>query len=102
MMSITTLALIRRAQLGITCATAAFAITPQARASDPSAFVSEILTPAGWQLHGHWCAKQDEPASSAELLIPEGWNRPSLREEPRWGGSGCSEVIVPPEWARIP
>lgn len=101
-MRITSLALIRRARFGITCVTASFAFAPQARASDPSAFVSEILTPAGWELRGYWCGKQDEPSTSAELRIPEGWGRPSLREEPRWGGSGCSEVVVPPGWARIP
>jgi hypothetical protein len=97
-----TLALIRRAQFGITCATALFAVASHARASDPSAFMTELLTPAGWELYGYWCGKQDEPASSAELRIPEGWGRTSLREEPRWGGYGCSEVVVPPEWARIP
>ena len=77
---------------------AALASASNAHASDPSAFVTEILTPAGWELYGYWCGAQDEPFSSAELRIPEGWGNPSTREEPRWGGVGCSEVVVPLEW----
>jgi len=80
------------------CALAALASASRAHASDPSAFVTEILTPAGWELFGYWCGAQDEPFSSTELRTPEGWGNPSTREEPRWGGVGCSEVVVPLEW----
>ncbi|HKU43849.1 MAG TPA: hypothetical protein VJR89_37070 [Polyangiales bacterium] len=69
-----------------------------AAASDPSAYVTEILTPLGWELYGYWCGADDEPVSSVELRIPEGWGSQSTREEPRWGGVGCSEVVVPIEW----
>jgi hypothetical protein len=72
-----------------------------ASASDPSVYVSEILTPAGWELYGVWCGDQDEPASSSELRTPDGWGNASSREEPRWGGYGCSEVVVPPDWNRF-
>lgn len=68
------------------------------RAADPSAYVTEILTPAGWELLGVWCGALDEPASSAELRTPDGWANSSPREEPRWGSFACSEVVVPPEW----
>jgi len=84
--------------LRVLCVLAALASTSRALASDPSAFVTEILTPAGWELFGYWCGAQDEPFTSAELRIPDGWGNPSTREEPRWGGVGCSEVVVPPEW----
>jgi hypothetical protein len=82
----------------VLCLLAALASVSRAHASDPSAFVTEILTPAGWELYGYWCGAQDEPVSSVELRTPEGWGNTSTREEPRWGSAGCSEVVVPPEW----
>jgi hypothetical protein len=84
----------------VVCVLAGLASTPRAQASDPSTFVTEILTPAGWELSGRWCGAQDEPVTSAELRTPEGWGNKSTREEPRWGGVGCSEVVVPLEWTR--
>jgi len=68
------------------------------RAADPSAYVTEILTPAGWELLGVWCGELDEPFSSVELRTPEGWANSSAREEPHWGGYACSEVVVPRDW----
>src|SRR5262245_44544682 len=70
-----------------------------AAASDPSTYVTEILTPLGWELYGQSCGAEDRPDISVELRIPDGWGHSSNREEPRWGGGGCSEVILPIEWS---
>jgi hypothetical protein len=80
------------------------------RAADPSAYVTEVLTPAGWELFGVWCGERDEPANSvelrtpdgwtddSELRIPDGWASSAVSVEHRWGGFACSEVVVPLEW----
>lgn len=95
----------KSAARGLSFAVAALIVslggTPRAHASDPSAFVSEILTPAGWELYGMWCSGVDELVSSAELRIPDGWGNPTSREEPRWGSFTCSEVVVPTEWRAL-
>ena len=89
-------------RLGIVFAfVASLSAAEDAQAADPSAFVTEILTPAGWELYGVWCGVLDELATSAELRTPEGWGNTSMREEPRWGGFACSEVVVPFEWRAL-
>jgi hypothetical protein len=68
-------------------------------ASNPGDFISEIITPAGWELQtsSGRCSWGGDLASSVEIITPEGWADDG-REEPRWGGGICSELVVPAEW----
>ena len=69
-----------------------------AHASTPSDFLTEIITPAGWELRTgpEHCAWRDV-TSSGELVTPEGWG-PHRGEEPTWGGCVYSDLVVPLEW----
>lgn len=70
-----------------------------AHASNPNEFVTEIITPAGWELQtapGR-CAWSGDLATSVEIITPEGW-ADGKRDEPSWGGAVCSELVVPSDW----
>jgi hypothetical protein len=71
-----------------------------AHASDPSAFLSEIITPAGWEVrtNAKRCTWSNEVGTSGELVTPDGW-RDARAQEPSWsGGCMCSELVVPDAW----
>ena len=72
-----------------------------ARASTPSDYISEIITPAGWELHtaNERCSWR-EVTTSVEIVTPAAWAQHSGREEPSWSGCSCSELIVPAEWSK--
>jgi hypothetical protein len=66
-----------------------------------SARRSELLTPAGWE-GGASVERSNAPTAEDELLVPSGWGDGlSDAARSRWGGSLCSELIVPVDWARI-
>lgn len=71
----------------------------RAHASNPREFISEIITPAGWELQTSIgrCSWGGDLASSIEIITPDGW-ADNRRNEPRWGGGICSELVVPAEW----
>ncbi len=78
----------------------AVSATAPARASTPSYYISELITPAGWEIHSvnERCAWRDV-SSSAEIVTPAAWVQRSGREEPSWnGGCSCSDLVIPLEW----
>ncbi len=87
------------------CVASMFATLAMARvahAADPSEFLTELITPAGWEArttHGQPCGWDRELRASTELVTPEGWHD-RVTTEPSWSGCMCSELIVPNEWAR--
>ncbi len=83
------------------CALALAGITERAQATDPSVFLTEIITPAGWEVRssGKHCSWASDAATNAELVTPDGW-RDTQAPEPSWTGSCmCSELVVPDAWA---
>jgi hypothetical protein len=72
-----------------------------ARASTPSDYISEIITPAGWEVRptSEHCGWRDV-AGSAEIVTPSAWSKHSGREEPTWSGCSCSDLVVPLEWGK--
>lgn len=77
------------------------AFAAPAQASTPSEFLSEIITPAGWELHSSFdrCSWNDLSVSD-ELVIPADWGPTRTGDEPSWGGCVCSDLVVPVEWRR--
>jgi hypothetical protein len=73
-----------------------------AHAADPHAYVSEIITPAGWELQSTaracWWERE---GSSAELVTPKGWDEAKSREMLTWSGCVCSDLVEPAEWHRM-
>jgi hypothetical protein len=79
--------------------------TAPAQASDPGTFISEIITPAGWEIRPAspkrcttWVS---DTVTDAELVTPEGWGD-TRTPQPSWssGGCMCSELVVPEAWVR--
>jgi hypothetical protein len=72
-----------------------------AQASKPREYLSEIITPAGWELNdsSDRCAWRDLPVS-AELVVPRDWGRGRSGDTPTWGGCVCSDLVIPAEWRR--
>jgi hypothetical protein len=79
----------------------ALSLAPSAQASTPSDYLTEIITPAGWELRSSLgrCTWRDV-STSDELVVPEGWGSYRTSEEPTWGGCVCSDLVVPLEWLR--
>jgi hypothetical protein len=72
-----------------------------AHASNPGDFMSEIITPAGWELRtapGR-CSWVGDLSTSPEIITPEGWSDAGIGQ-PKWGGSVCSELVIPADWNR--
>lgn len=87
----------------VTCAPclAVLGLAEPAHASTPTDYVTEIITPEGWELRSDRCPSswRDLP-TSYEIVTPSAWQR-TARDEPSWGGCMCSELVVPAEWAQI-
>jgi hypothetical protein len=60
---------------------------------------SELLTPIGWEPPVG--DRPSAPGAEDELLVPIGWGDGSSdAARGQWGGSLCSELVVPADWAR--
>jgi hypothetical protein len=76
--------------------------TRPAHAADPNMYLSEIITPAGWELQvtakACWWERE---RTSPELVTPKGWDDASSREMLTWSGCVCSDLVEPAEWHRM-
>ena len=73
----------------------------KAHAADPSDFVTEIITPSGWELVAAQRACWWEPETeSVEIVTPKGWDDARSREVLTWSGYVCSDLVEPADWHR--
>jgi hypothetical protein len=70
-------------------------VSASAHASEPGAFTSEILTPAGWDPLVPACTEPFE--APGELMTPSAWAG-STHASDSWLVTTCSELVVPADW----
>jgi hypothetical protein len=59
-------------------------------------YMSEIITPAGWEPRPVQCAAP-KGSSRVELMTPVGWGD-AASSDVSWDAPMCSELVVPADW----
>jgi hypothetical protein len=61
-------------------------------------YMSEIITPSGWEPRPVQCAAP-KGTSRTELMTPVAWGDVASSGDVSWDAPMCSELVVPADWS---